>query len=195
MAKRICIIQGHPDPRPERFCRALGEAYRKGAEAAGHEVRQIDVASLAFPLLRTQADWEHAAPPDDIVQAQDNIGWAEHLVFVYPLWLGAMPALLKGFLEQALRPGFAVSGEAAGTAWTQRLKGRSARIVVTMGMPALVYRWYFGAHSLKSFERNILKFCGIRPVRESLVGMVAAKEGGGRTGWLAKMEELGSKAL
>ena len=73
------------------------------------------------------------------------------------------------------------------------LKGRSARIVVTMGMPALAYRWFFGAHSLKNLERNILKFVGIKPIRESLVGLVAAKDDKGREKWLAKMEALGKE--
>jgi putative NADPH-quinone reductase len=60
----------------------------------------------------------------------------------FPLWLASMPALLKGFFEQALRPGFALGPTEPGRMWKKLLKGRSARIVVTMGMPALVYRWY-----------------------------------------------------
>jgi putative NADPH-quinone reductase len=91
-------------------------------------------------------------------------------------------ALLKGFLEQTFRPGFAV----AGSECKQLLKGRSARVVVTMGVPAVIYRWFFGAHSLKSLERNILKFVGIGPIREALVGMVAAKDDVERKGWLPK---------
>jgi putative NADPH-quinone reductase len=81
-------------------------------------------------------------------------------VIVYPLWLGTMPALLKGFLEQAFRPGFAFDTKPKGL-WNRRLKGGSARIVVTMGMPAFFYRVYYRAHSLKSLKRNILEFCGI----------------------------------
>ena len=73
--------------------------------------------------------------------------------------------LLKAFLEQALRPGFAF--DESSRMPRKLLKGRSARIVVTMGMPAFVYRWYFGAHGLRSLERNILGFCGIRPIRAS----------------------------
>jgi putative NADPH-quinone reductase len=191
MPKRIVIIQGHPDTSPERFCRALASAYERGARSAGHEVQRIDVATLRFDMLRSQEDWQSGTPASDILTAQDSIAWAEHIVIIYPLWLGSMPALLKGFLEQVMRPGFAVGGEAAGSSWKQNLKGRSARIVVTMGMPALVYRWFFGAHSLKSLERNILKFVGIKPIHESIIGMVAAKAGAGREKWLKKMEALG----
>ena len=85
----------------------LASAYEKGALSAGHEVRRIDVASLRFDLVRSQAEWQSAKPPADIRAAQDDVGWAEHIVLIYPLWLGTMPALLKAFLEQLLRPGFA----------------------------------------------------------------------------------------
>jgi putative NADPH-quinone reductase len=193
MAKRIVIIQGHPDTAQERYCRALASAYERGARATGHAVKRIDVAALDFDLLRSAEEWQSGTPASAILMAQDDIAWAEHLVIVYPLWLGAMPALLKGFLEQVMRPGFAVGGEAAGSSWKQNLKGRSARIVVTMGMPALVYRWFFGAHSLKSLERNILKFVGIKPIHESIIGLVAAKAGAGREKWLKKMEALGNE--
>ena len=105
--KRITIIDGHPDPRRARFVHALSDSYAAGAEAAGHEVRRIEVAALRFALLAERSDWEHGQVPEDIAAAQDAISWAEHLVILYPLWLGDVPALLKGFFEQALRPGFA----------------------------------------------------------------------------------------
>lgn len=194
MPSRILVIQGHPDPDPGRFCRALAAAYAEGAEQAGHEVKRLDVANLDFPLLRTKEDFESCAPPQAIRQAQEAIAWAEHLLIVYPLWLGSMPALLKAFFEQVFRPGFATAGDAASGTWQKLLKGRSARIVVTMGMPALVYRWYFRAHSLKSLERNVLAFCGIGPIRESLIGMVEAKGDARRRRDLERMRELGRRA-
>ncbi len=191
MGRRIAIIQGHPDPRGHHFGHALTDAYAKGAEAAGHVAQVIDVARLDFPLLRTKEDWESEAPPAAIRQAQQTIGWAEHLVIFFPLWLGTMPALLKAFLEQVLRPGFALTRAEAGTVGKKLLTGKSARIVVTMGMPAWVYRWYFRAHSLKSFERNILAFCGIGPIKESLIGMVEAPNPSHRQKWLEQMRALG----
>lgn len=189
---RITIVQGHPDPAGGHYGHALAQAYAGGAEAAGHEVRTIGVTELDFPLIRTRKEWEGELYPDSIRRAQDAVRWANHLVIVYPLWLGSMPALLKGFLEQVMRPGLAFSKVEAGTPWKKLLTGRSARIVVTMGMPALVYRWYFGAHSLKSLERNILGFVGIGPIRETLIGMVEACSAARREKWLKKLRALGS---
>lgn len=190
VTKRIAILQGHPDPAGAHLCHALCAAYADAARAAGHDVRQIDVASLDFPLLRTQDDFEHGAPARAIASAQETIAWAQHLVIAYPMWLGEMPALLKGFMEQTFRPAF-LGPFGPGR---KPLKGKSARIVMTMGMPALFYRWYFGAHGLKSLERSILGFAGIAPIRETLFGGVA----NGRTraaGWLSEMRRLGGRGV
>jgi putative NADPH-quinone reductase len=191
MGKHIAIIQGHPDPQGQHFGHALAQAYAQGAAAAGHEIQRIEVAQLDFPLLRTKEDFEHGAPPPAIQQAQAVIRGAEHLVIFYPLWLGAMPALLKGFFEQVFRPAFTTGGGSTRPAANQLLKGKSARIVVTMGMPAPVYRWFFGAHSLKNLERNILGFVGIGPLKATLIGMVEASEGSKREKWLAQLRALG----
>ena len=191
--RRIVIIQGHPDPAGGHLDHALADAYAEGATAAGHEHRRITVAALDFPLLRSKADFEHGPTPHAVAAAQEAIAWADHLVFVYPLWLGDMPALLKGFLEQTLRPGFAFDYRDGGKV-AMRLKGRSARLVVTMGMPAVAYRWFYGAHSVKSFERNILKFVGIKPVATSLYGMVEAVDDERRLSWLEELRSLGREA-
>lgn len=188
----ILLIQGHPDALVPHLCHALAAAYAEGAQEAGHEVRTINVAELDFPLLRSQAAWEEGPLPASLQQAQEDIRWAGHLVLFFPLWLGDMPALLKGFLEQVARPGFAFGQGSDGSPFSRKnLKGRSARVVVTMGMPALVYRWYFRAHSVKSLERNILGFIGIAPVHETLLGMVGNLQPDEAKQWLAKLRRLG----
>ena len=130
------------------------------------------MAQLDFPVLRSAAEWEKGALPGSLIAAQRAIEWAQHLVVFFPLWMGDMPALLKAFLEQIARPGFAFHDDGNGGFGKKGLGGRSARVVVTMGMPALVYRYYFRAHSVKSLERNVLGFVGIAPVHETLIGMV-----------------------
>ncbi|MFZ5673202.1 MAG: NAD(P)H-dependent oxidoreductase [Pseudomonadota bacterium] len=184
---RVLVIQGHPDRDPKRLCRALADAYAEGATAAGHIVRHIDLATLEFPLLRSQQEFAHGAVPEGLQAARDAILDAEHLVFVFPLWLGTMPALLKAFLEQVIRPGTAFAyPDGKGGFPRKLLKGRSARIVVTMGMPVFVYRlWYF-SHGLSGMRRNILNFVGIKPVRETLFGMVEAGHDAKRSKWLTK---------
>ena len=176
---------------PGRYGRALLDAYRRGAVSRGHETRTVDVASLDFPMLRSKENWEVAEVPASLRPAQEAIFWADHLVLFFPLWLGGMPALTKGLLEQVLRPGFAIGTANETGRGKALLKGRSARIVVTMGMPALIYRFYFRAHSLKALERSILGFVGIAPIRETLVGSVESLTDEARDAWLRRIETLG----
>lgn len=192
--RRILIIQGHPDVTQTHLGHELAHAYGAAATAAGHQVRTATPAQLDFPLLRSQKEWESGALPQALQKAQDDIAWAQHLVLFFPLWMGDMPALLKGFLEQVARPGFAFRREDGNPFGKKGLSGRSARVVVTMGMPALVYRFYFRAHSVKSLERNILGFVGIAPVNETLIGGVDQLGDDGRRRWLDRLAALGRRA-
>jgi putative NADPH-quinone reductase len=194
MAKRIVLIQGHPDASVKHFGHALADAYTLGAAEAGHELRTVEVARLEFPLLRSQAEWQGGPLPRALKPAQEAIAWAEHLALFFPIWLGDMPALLKGFLEQVARPGFAFRSDGANPFSQKGLSGRSARIVVTIGMPALLYRCYFRAHSVKNLERNILGFVGFAPIRETLIGQVDSLGEAGRDKWLGRLHLLGRAA-
>jgi putative NADPH-quinone reductase len=194
VAQRIVLIQGHPDAVTRHLGHALEDAYAQGAEAAGHAVRRVPVALIDFPLLRSQQAWQEGELPSALVQAQADIAWAQHIVLFFPLWLGDMPAVLKGFLEQVARPGFAFKPDGDNPFARKGLTGRSARVVVTMGMPALLYRWYFRAHSVKNLERNILGFVGISPVNETLIGMVDKLGDAGVQKWMDKLRKLGAAA-
>jgi putative NADPH-quinone reductase len=196
MAKRILIIDGHPDQKAGHYLHALSSAYRDGAQAGGHLVRGIVVSELWFPLLRTSEDFRSGTPPEGIRKAQEWFEWADHVVILFPLWLGSMPALLKGFFEQVFRPGFAFT-TTGGRLFPRKkrlLAGKSVRIIVTMGMPAWFYRWYFRAHSVKSLRRNILAACGLKPIRASCVGPVETMSQASRGNWLSKVQRLGALA-
>lgn len=193
MTKRIAVIDGHPDRTGTHLVDAIATAYAEAASLAGHEVQRIDVGSLDFPLLRSQREYSDGKPPAVIARAQETIAWANHVVIAYPLWEGGVPAMLKGFFEQTLRPEFAFAYRPHGFP-RALLKGRSARIFVTMGMPAAAYRWYFGAHSLKSLKGSVLKFCGFSPVRDTLFGSVASADESTRKGWLRQVARLAQSA-
>lgn len=191
---RILLVRAHPDPQ-RHFADALVEAYAQGASEGGHAVERLDLATLDIPLLRSAADWTKPSTSADMREAQEKVMQAEHLVFVYPLWLGDMPALLKAFLEQVSCAGGMIEMKTPDGrgGWVPKLKGKSARLFVTMGMPGFVYRWYYGAHSLKSFERNILKFAGCSRVRSTVIGSIEG-EARGREEALEEARALGRQA-
>jgi putative NADPH-quinone reductase len=194
-SRKILIIDGHPDPEIDHFCHALADHYRKGAESAGHTVELIRIADIDFPLLRSARDYDTQPVPQVLQPASSAIEACDHMVLVYPLWLGTLPALTKAFLEQVFHRETAFESAEEGKWPKGRLVGKSARVIVTMGMPGFVYRLWYGAHSLKSLERNMLKFIGFKPVRDTIFGMVEAVSDDKRRSWLENIEQLGRKAI
>ncbi len=191
---KILIVDGHPDPDGRHLCHGLAEAYLKGAKAGGHEAELLRIADLEFPVLRRPGDFEKEPTPEPLHPARDALLAANHLVLIYPLWLGTLPAYTKAFLEQVLHYETAFERHEDSRWPTGKMEGKSAHVFVTMGMPALAYTLWYRAHSLKNLKRNILGFVGFKPVRSTLFGMVSQASGVQTAKWLGKMEALGRAA-
>lgn len=191
--RRILVINGHPDPNPVRFCEALADAYAEGAVGAGHEVRRLAVGELDTPLLTTDSEFMSPPESEPLLRAREAFLWADHIVLIFPLWLGSAPAKLKAFLEQVFRAGFGF--EPAGGWMKGKLKGKSLRLVVTMGMPGAIFRLVFGAHGLLGLEKGVFMLTGIGPMRHSILGGVATVSQERRRNWLDRMCDFGRKAI
>jgi putative NADPH-quinone reductase len=191
--KTIIILQGHPDPRGGHFCHALAESYAQGAKSAGHSVVNIPIAELDFPILRTKEAFESRTLPQSLHSARDALFAADHVVLIFPLWLGTMPAILKAFLEQIMRPGIAFEYQTRGMP-KKLLAGRSVRLVITMGMPAWIYRLFYGAHGVRGLRRSILSFVGMGPIRTTMIGSVETLGDKGHKKWLDKAYQAGASA-
>ncbi len=188
--RKVLVINGHPDPDSAHFAAALSAAYLRGANDAGHQIRRIDIGSLDLPAMTNQAAFV-GEPSPAAWEVQQAILWADHLVVVYPLWLGGLPAALKAFFEQVFRYGFAIS--APGGPPRGLLKGRTARVVVTMGMPTPFFRLVFDSAGLRALTRGILGLSGFR-VRSTVIGNVEGPAPG-RARWLRRLERLGADAI
>lgn len=193
MKKKILIILGHPDKTS--FNAALAASYTDGAVVAGAEVREIFLGELAFdPILRSGYKEKQALEPD-LIAAQESIKWADHLVWVYPIWWGTMPALLKGFLDRTLLPGFAFKYRENSRWWDKYLTGKSGRMIVTLDAPVL-YDWLiYGAGGRKTMKKAVLEFCGVKPVRVTAFGQVKFSDDVKRQKWLSKVNELGRQLI
>ena len=188
-AKKILIIQGHPDA--ESFNFALSEAYKKGALAAGAEVKEIIVADLQFNVSLQFGYRKRTELEPDLIDAQEKIKWADHIVWVYPVWWGSIPAILKGFLDRVFLPGFAFQKRENSVWWDKLLINKSARIICTMDQPAWYYWLVFSEPSTKMMKKTTLEFCGIKPVRVTSIGPLRLSKEQFRTDWLKKVEQLG----
>lgn len=170
----------------------------RGARSAGVDCREQVLSELSFdPDVHAHSP-EHQTLEPGLAAAQADIGWAEHLVFVYPTWWGTFPARLKGFLDRTLTPGFAFRHHADGR-WDQLLKGRTAELLTTMDTPPLVYRWIYRAPGHHALASATLGYCGVRTVRRRIAGPVITSTPDERQRWIDQAEargvQLGQGAL
>lgn len=191
MSKRVLILLGHPDA--DSFCAALAEAHAQGLREAGHELRWLRLGELDFDPILHQGYRRIQPLEPDLVAAQADILWAEHLVFVYPIWWGTMPALLKGFFDRVFLPGFAFKYRRDSAFWDRLLKGRSARLLVSMDTPPWYYRWVYRMPGHQQMRQTILEFCGISPVQISDFGPLRGSAPQRRERWLARVRWLGRR--
>jgi NAD(P)H dehydrogenase (quinone) len=189
--KKVLLILGHPNK--ESFGGSLANSYKTGALKAGAEVKELNLADLDFDAILHRGYREIQPLEPDLVRAQEFIKWAEHLVFVYPTWWATMPALLKGFLDRTLLPGFAFKYRENSPYWDKYLTGKSARLIITMDAP----RWYnflaYGNAGQKAMKRGTLGFCGVKPVKVTTIGSVKTLKTQQLKGWLEKAEKLGEE--
>jgi NAD(P)H dehydrogenase (quinone) len=191
MKKRVLIINSNPDH--ESLGYELAQAYLRGALSANAEVKLVNLIDLKFdPILRTGYKKVQELEPD-LIMIQNEIKQADHLVFVYPNWWGTYPALLKGFFDRTFLPKFAFEYQKNSPMQKKLLKGKSARIIVTLDTPIWYYWLVFGMPGHNSMKNCILKFCGINPVKFSNFYTVRNANESTRKKWIDIAENLGQQ--
>lgn len=189
--KKIVIINGHPNP--ESFNYALAQAYKNGALQKGVEVKEIIISQLNFnPNLsfgyRKRIEWE-----PDLQQAWETIQWADHQVWIHPVWWGGLPAVMKGFIDRLFLPGYAFKYRPDSLFWDKLLKGKTAHIITTMDQPGWYYRLMYARPSINQLKKVTLQFCGISPVRVTKIGIIKTADEAKRLKWLEKIRKSGNK--
>jgi putative NADPH-quinone reductase len=189
MSKNLLIIYGHPVR--DTFSENLLLQYSHGAESSGANIRQLKLRELNFELNLSGGYHQDQALEPDLRKAQEDIVWAEHIVFIFPNWWATFPALLKGFVDRTFLPGFAFKYEKDRRQWTRLLIGKTARIIITMDDPVGRYRFRYGSPGLKALKKGVLHYCGIKPVRHTLIGPVKRASEQKRKAWEKKVRKLG----
>jgi putative NADPH-quinone reductase len=193
MGKQILIINGHPDK--ESFCFAIADAYKKGILDSDAELQEIVIRDLKFnPNLEFGYRKRTELEPD-LLKAQEKIKWAHHIVWVYPVWWGSYPAIMKGFIDRVFLPGFAFQKKENSVWWDTFLSGKTSRIISTLDQPAWYYRWINKNPSHTSIKRLTLNFVGIKKVKFTTVGSLRLSKDSYRKKWLQKIEKLGKQKL
>lgn len=187
--KKILIINGHPNK--ESFNFGLVAAYKKGALQAGAQIKEIVIAELNFnPNLQFGYQKRTELEPD-LIEAWEKIKWADHMVWVHPVWWGGLPAITKGFIDRLFLPGFVFQYRENSMFWDKLLKGKTAHIITTLDQPGWYYRFVYGRPSVNQLKRSTLAFCGVKPVKVTYIGIIKDSTDAARKKWLEKVEKLG----
>lgn len=185
MSKNIVVILGHPDSNS--YCASLAESYVKAAEEKGHNLKLFKLGDARFdPILHHGHNQRQELEPD-LVEIREAIQWASHIVFVYPIWWGSIPALLKGFIDRTFLPGFAFRYRPNSIWWDRLLAGRSAHLIVTMDTPPWYYRWIYKMPGHNQMKITILEWCGVKPVKISSFGPLKDSTDQQRENWRQKV--------
>lgn len=188
---KVLVILGHP--RRDSLNGALAEAWTEGARGARVDVELIHLGELDFDLHVRHSSPRTQPFEADLARCRHVIEEAEHIVFVFPTWWASMPALLKGFLDRILLPGFAFEeDEASPTGYRGLLKGRTAELVTTMDTPGWVYRLIYGRPGVRAMRTGTLGFCGIKVIRTTRVCEVKTLTDAGIAGKIETVRRLGS---
>ena len=189
--KKIYVLLGHPDA--DTVCGTLANVYEEAARLAGHEVRRANIGELKFdPVLHLGYKTIQNLEPD-LVKVQEDIKWADHIMLIYPMWWSCMPAILKGLFDRMWLPGFAYHFNHNHMGWHKLLKGKSARVIITMDSWPTVSRILFG-DSTNEISRAILWFSGIHPVRLKKIGNVKNLTDEKKQRWADKVAKWAAKA-
>lgn len=190
--KNILIINGHPDAESYSF--ALSRAYQNGVAHTTSKLEVLNVRELDFnPNLQFGYRKRTELEPD-LLKAQELITWADHLVWIYPVWWGSMPAIMKGFIDRVFLPGFAFKKREGSVWWDKYLEGKSARVISTLDQPAWYYRWINGSPSNKAMKNLTMNFVGVKKVKFTTIGPLRLSKDAYRKKWLQKVERLGAQS-
>ena len=192
MSKRVLVLAANP--KKDSFVNYLAEAYAISAEKK-HEVQLLTISDMEFQLDLSGGYAEEHSMEDVLKSFQASLEWCEHLVIFTPIWWGSLPAKLKGLIDRTFLPGFAFQYEDGKLIPKKLLKGKTARIVMTMDTPPWYYFLIQGAPAIKQLKATTLKFVGFNSVKSKMIGPMISSTKESRSKWINEVSKLGYAAI
>ena len=95
---KILVINGHPDM--ESYCQAIFQTIVSNLDTSRHEIITINLNEEDFDPVLRYGYRKRMEEDSFILRSQEWIQWADHLIFVYPIWWSSMPSLMKGWIDR-----------------------------------------------------------------------------------------------
>ncbi len=189
--KNVFIWLAHP--RSGSLCESLADTYQAAAEAAGANVRRMNLSDMKFAVDYDGFSDTRALEPD-LLAWQEAIGWADHILIIHPYWWGAMPTRAKAVLDRALSSGFAYKYHRKGAAWDKLLAGKTADAIITSDTPPLIDTLIYRKPGRRVLRNQVLGFCGIKAKHILQFGSVKLASPKKIQTWINRTRRMGQQA-
>nr|WP_070960894.1 NAD(P)H-dependent oxidoreductase [Hyphomonas sp. Mor2] len=192
MATKIFVWVGHPNDTS--LSHGLADAYQRGAEAAGAEVRRMNLHDMDFDLDLTHGYKQRKDHEPSLLAFLELMKWAEHVAWFHPLWWGGMPAKMQAVIDRTFLPGIAFDYHEDDPWWDKLFEGRTADVLVNADTPGFFIKWVYGNPHKHRIMKQVLGFTGIKVKTYAHFAQAKTAEQKKIDNWLAKAEKIGSEA-
>ncbi|SJN43720.1 NAD(P)H-dependent oxidoreductase [Sphingobacterium sp. JB170] len=193
---RIVIVFNHPNEGS--FGNAILNAVINGLKSANHEVDLMHLDNDGFNPVMSKADLkgfvEHKPIDPQVIDYNERLEKANHLIFIFPIWWDLMPAMTKGFIDRVLFPGVAYDHHPRGFGLVPLLKGlKGVTVITTMNKPKIMYSLLIGNLIKKAMIKSVFKTMGYKNLKWISYNLVKSVSQEKRVKWLMGVEIKFSK--
>lgn len=159
---KVLVVYCHPCE--DSFNASVLKVTLEVLAARGHDYRVCDLYREAFDPVMRAPEWHGYHDPErnlePVLEQAEQLKWAEAVVFIYPTWWYGLPAMLKGWLERVLVPGFAFDVPTARRGSVPKLKHINRVIVLTTCGATPFISWIMGQPGRRTLLRGFRSICG-----------------------------------
>lgn len=135
-------------------------AYTEEAQKSGNEFKTVNVYDLQVEFFSFNDNKPSSELSEELKQVQQNIIWADQIVFVYPVWCLGIPAKLKALIERIFQEGILLKYGKMGP--EPLLKNKTMVIMQSYAMPVFFMKYFFSDLPFKHLKIIMSKWCGFK---------------------------------
>ncbi|MEM7328584.1 MAG: NAD(P)H-dependent oxidoreductase [Pseudomonadota bacterium] len=192
MAAKLFLWVGHP--RAESLSHGLADAYQRGAESQGAEIRRMDLHDMPFDMDLTYGYQKRKDHEPCLEAFLENIKWADHLAWFHPLWWGGMPAKMQAVIDRTFLPGIAFDYHQDDPWWDKLFEGRTADVMVTADTPGFFIKWVYRNPHKNRITKQVLGFSGVKTTSYSHFAQAKTASEAKINTWTKRAYKIGADA-
>ncbi|MBM4146404.1 MAG: NAD(P)H-dependent oxidoreductase [Nitrospira sp.] len=188
---KISVILAHPNKRS--FNHAIATNTVEFLKQNGHDIFYHDLYEEKFdPILPTEEIPRDVTLPPEIERHCREISEADGIIIIHPNWWGQPPAILKGWIDRAIRPGVAYEfiGDDKGEGVPcGLLKIKTAVVFNTSNTETEREATIFGDPLETIWKNCIFGLCGVKSFYRKMFNIIVISSEEQRKEWLQEVRQ------